>query len=358
MPEPPIFDLLEALWEQAPSVALEHGERFAVFSDLHLGDGSRHDDFTANSETVMAALSTFYAPRSYKLILNGDIEELLRCRLPAIRERWKSFYAVLDAFQARQSLYKLEGNHDPASAQLEGPYPLFPALRLKAEDGEILVLHGHQAGRINSGRYNALIGAFLKLFANPLHIKNHSPAYHKQSRYEIERRIYEFAKRKKILAVIGHTHRPLFESQPKAASLESRLDALCHRWSRATAAERRHLEPMIEFTRLDWESHRDSPRLDLPHQLYNREFLLPCVFNSGTSIGRGGVTGLEISRKKIRLVHWSDLAKPSASKVNYEYETRRIFAGRWSRTILRKSSLAYLFARMKFLAVARPGEGD
>ncbi len=358
MPEFALSALLEGLWENAPIVPIEAGDRFAVFSDLHLGDGSRHDDFTANSETVMAALTTYYGPRSYKLILNGDIEELLRCRLSAIRERWKAFYAVLDEFKARQSLYKLEGNHDPASAQAEGPYPLFSALKLKVDGGDILVLHGHQAGRINSGRYNALIGTFLKLFANPLHIKNHSPAYHKQSRYEIERRIYEFAKEKKILAVIGHTHRPLFESQPKAANLELRLDALCRRWSRASSAERRHLEPMIEFTRLDWESHRDSPRLDLPHQLYNKEFLLPCVFNSGTTIGRGGITGLEITRKKIRLVHWSDLAKPASSKVNYEYETRRIFAGRWSRTILRKSSLAYLFARMKFLTVARQGEGD
>ena len=341
---------LENLWETSVRVPLEPGDRWVIFSDLHMGDGSRLDDFHRNAELFLSALTTYYLPRNFKLLLNGDVEEILRFRLGDIKKYWKQAYDVFDLFHAEGRLFKLEGNHDPAREQKGSPYPILPSLTLTTPEGEIFFLHGHQAGRINSGRYNRFLGALLKIFANPLGIKNISPAYHKKARYEIERRVYEFAKEKNLLAVIGHTHRPLFESRSKSASLEARLDVLCRRYARASSGLKKNLAPMIRFTRLDWEKHRRANVRDLPNQLYNREFLLPCLFNSGTILGRGGLTGIEITAKKIRLVHWADLQKPLSSKVAYEYETRRIFDGRLTRTVLKKADLNYLFTLIQFLA--------
>ncbi len=70
-----------------------------VFSDLHMGDGGPRDDFRFNAELVRSALHGYYLPKGFSLVLNGDIEELQRFRLPAIRSRWGDIFRLFAEFR-------------------------------------------------------------------------------------------------------------------------------------------------------------------------------------------------------------------------------------------------------------------
>ncbi|MCK7506538.1 MAG: hypothetical protein MZV70_22430 [Desulfobacterales bacterium] len=72
---------LEAESERMP---LDQGSRIVILSDLHLGDGSGSDDFLRNRAAVQDALRSWYLPREYLLVLNGDIEDLQKASFPRI----------------------------------------------------------------------------------------------------------------------------------------------------------------------------------------------------------------------------------------------------------------------------------
>ena len=57
-------------------------------------------------------------------------------------------------------------------------------------------------------------------------------------RFRVEKRMYNFARKKKIMALIGHTHRPLFESLPRLDTLKIEIENLCRAYPRAAAAEK------------------------------------------------------------------------------------------------------------------------
>ena len=73
------FQRLSGVLQRAPEIPLE-GRKYAVISDIHLGDGGRADDFRNNEETLGTALQ-HYRNSGYTLILLGDIEELWQFEL-------------------------------------------------------------------------------------------------------------------------------------------------------------------------------------------------------------------------------------------------------------------------------------
>ena len=56
--------------------------------------------------------SIFNIFQKFKLILNGDIEELQRVSLSTIYKRWSNLYEQFGKFRDRGDLYKIIGNHD------------------------------------------------------------------------------------------------------------------------------------------------------------------------------------------------------------------------------------------------------
>ena len=219
--------ILTDLYEEALEVSSRDYPRLVIFSDLHLGDGSGRDDFVKNENLMCRVLEDYYLKKDFALVLNGDIEELQKFRLSRIRERYRGLYRLWDRFQEKKALFKTVGNHDgllQVPGAPEYPYPIHTALRIETGHRPLFIFHGHQAAPLYT-RFNDLFTFLLRYLAAPLGIKN-IPLKQTRKQYKIEKRVYRFSRRAKVASVIGHTHRPLFESLSKADSLKFSLERL------------------------------------------------------------------------------------------------------------------------------------
>ena len=91
-----IQEKLRDLYEHTQAQAITESSKIVVFSDRHMGNGSRTDDFRRNSELFSTVLGTYHISRGFSLVLNGDIEELHRFRLRTIQKQWQLVYATFE----------------------------------------------------------------------------------------------------------------------------------------------------------------------------------------------------------------------------------------------------------------------
>ena len=345
------FDNLTTLFWSTSVTPLSRDAKIVIYSDLHLGNGGRTDDFLPNSQMFIHTLRDYYLARGHSLILNGDIEELQRFSLHSIQARWPEVYDVFGSFESRGGLVRLVGNHDLALVQREPrPFPIQHALRFSYHDNTIFVFHGHQTSR-RFEKYNKLVEIGLRYFANPLKIKGYSVAHDSLKRFRTEERVYEFARSNRILSIIGHTHRPLFESMSKVDSLKFEIERLCRKYPKASERKQRKIEVSIdsyrnELLRID----EDEDERASVASLYNANLVVPCMFNSGTVIGKRGMTCLEIEDGKIALVHWFDDRKSKKHLQYSTYETEQLPGTDYHRVEIKRDSLDYIFSRIKLLA--------
>ncbi len=120
---------LDRLLRESTVVPCERDDRFVIFSDLHLGDGSSRDEFVHNTALFRTVLSEHYLQRRFKLVLNGDIEDLYKFPLRAVMEHCGDLYRLFDAFLRTTALYKIVGNHDADLAARNASFqrlPLYP----------------------------------------------------------------------------------------------------------------------------------------------------------------------------------------------------------------------------------------
>jgi UDP-2,3-diacylglucosamine pyrophosphatase LpxH len=342
---------LTRLYRETPETELAPDARIVIFSDLHLGNGGRTDDFLPNSELFLRALRDYYLPRGDSLLLNGDIEELQRFSLPSIRRRWRDVYEVFDSFEARNRLHRLVGNHD--LALIEGdhrPFEIAEALRLRHHGNTIFVFHGHQTA-LRFAKYNHLVEFVLRYLANPLRITNTSVAHDSLKRFRTEERVYEFASSMKVLSIIGHTHRPLFESMSKLDSIKFEIERLCRKYPKVSMQKQRKIERSIEQYKRELAriNEDDDPSATVA-SLYNANLVVPCMFNSGTVIGKRGMTCLEITEGRIALVHWFDDRKSDKYLRYSGYSTEQLPGTDFHRVVIKSDSLDYIFSRIRLLA--------
>lgn len=344
---------LKKLYESTPQLPLAADERIVVFSDLHLGNGSRTDDFRQNSEMFTRVVREYYLEGGHTLILNGDVEELQRFRLNGIVERWQSVYDLFDRFDRDGRLFRLVGNHDmDLIDRSDHPFLVRDALRFSYHGNSIFVFHGHQT-TVRFEKYNKLVGLGLRYFANPLKITNYTVAHDSLKRFRTEERVYEFASRNKVLSIIGHTHRPLFESMSKLDSIKFEIERLCRKYPKAGAKKQATIERAIvnyrsELERIDLE---DDPGASVA-SLYNANLVVPCMFNSGTVIGKRGMTCIEIGGGRISLVHWFDDRRSDKYLHYANYDTEQLPGTDYHRVDIKSDSLDYIFTRINLLAGA------
>jgi UDP-2,3-diacylglucosamine pyrophosphatase LpxH len=350
------MEQLEKIFTNTPAVNISDSDDLVIFSDLHMGDGSKMDDFLHNGPLFQYILEHYYEKKNYKLILNGDIEELYRFSLKAVASRWQELYKVFKRFNNRRSLFKLVGNHDFQLSLLKRSsedIPILEALKLRYHDHYILIFHGHQASQRFYNGLHWLINIVFRFFANSLRIKNYSVAQNKRKKYKIEKRVYDFARIMKIMALIGHTHRPLFESLSKQETLKFKIENLCREYPAADPARKTVLEKRIRKYKKELrEILYKREEEDLISNLYNSnaEPLVPCLFNSGCAIGKSSVTSIEISRGNIRLVYWFD---KNVSQKYFDfngYKLEQLEGSPYYRVILKEESLNYMFTRIRLLS--------
>jgi predicted phosphodiesterase len=367
----PIHESLTRLFSEVPRVKLAAGQRILIASDLHLGNGGARDDFRRNAGLFEAALRDYYLPQGYLLVLNGDIEELQRFTLPQVRRAWSRIFELFAEFRRGPGLIKIFGNHDYVLSLRGDPYPaekLLEGLCLSNRDRCLFVFHGHQASLFQE-RFMSLSGLILRYVATPLGFRSYSTSQDSRRKFRVERRVYTFASSRKLVSLIGHTHRPLFESLSKIDSLRFQIEQLCRRYAVEAEEQRGVLEEEIRRSREEVDRLYEIKR-EIPHtpSLYNSRFLVPCLFNSGCAVGKRGFTALEIRGEEIGLVHWFDRRRsdrylrsvPGPSRVGAEPRLgleealdpappEQLGTSPFYRLVLNHDSLDYIFTRIRLL---------
>ncbi|MBB6482160.1 metallophosphoesterase [Spirochaeta isovalerica] len=348
---------LEKLFNNCPSIDIDDSDKIVIFSDFHLGGRKSRDDFLPNSEMFFTILQKYYYDGGYKLILNGDVEELQKVSLTTIYRRWHDLYELFGKFRDRDGLYKIVGNHDGDLLLIKNTinfrpndinYQILPGLKLQYKDNTIFVLHGHQASNYH-GFINSLVGLSLKYIAHPLMIKNIKRPYTNVKKLKAEEKIYDFSKDKKILSLVGHTHRALFEGLSEADYLKYNIEQRIRKYLESDEHERARLESSIRVLAdalkelLKTGDHYDSFSSIYDHMI------IPCLFNSGCVIDRKGINCLEIENGHISLVSWYDETNRK-SNITYNPVThKRLDDTSYCRARLKKDSLDYIFTRIDLL---------
>ena len=338
----------------ARKIAYDRKDKWVVFSDLHMGNGGRRDDFAPNAGMFHSVLREYYLEKGYGLILNGDVEELQKFTWRQISSSWTETYALFDAFNAERRLLKTVGNHDSRlilDLRDQYPYRMDTVLEMTGLDHPILFYHGHQISAYYE-KFNDISRIGLRYLAMPLGIMNYSVAHDSRRRHYLEKRIYDYSKRERIVSVIGHTHRPLFESLTKAESIRFRIEYLLTRYRKASDSRKNEIEGEIGGLRaelVDWQSRESRPELQSGIYAGN-DVPVPCVFNSGTVIGKRGMTCLELSKGGIRLVHWFDDGTGDEFVDRENREVKTLADGRTHRLVLRQAAIDYVMDSLRLLS--------
>jgi UDP-2,3-diacylglucosamine pyrophosphatase LpxH len=354
--EKKLYESLSKLYEEASNITINDNDKIVVFSDLHMGNGGKQDDFLPNSDFFKHILEQYYLKNNYKLILNGDIEELQKFPFKQITEKWRDLYQLFGRFEKEQAFFKIVGNHDHELLSkklppLNSKIPICRGLKLNYHDHHIVVFHGHQASLLME-RFHFFCTIILKYIANPIGIKNYSVSHDSTVKYNTEKRVYNFARDHKIVSLIGHTHRPLFESLSKIEYLKFKIEQYCRDYSQADEYVQQKLAAKInKFNEeLQYLSTKKNKRNGSRSSLYNSDLMVPCLFNSGCVIGKKGITAIEITNGSIALVHWFDRRK-SQKYLDYNgYIPEQLGDSEYFRVVFKEDNLNYIFARIKLLA--------
>ena len=347
-----IFANLEKFYNNSPKIEITDNDRFVIFSDLHMGNGGLNDDFAKNAQLFNFVLNNYYLKRNYKLILNGDIEELYKFSIKAIERRWQSIYDTFNLFYQNTGLYKIIGNHDYLLRYIKDlPYefPILDSLVLRYNDSDLFIYHGHQTANLLE-QYSMMVRYSTKYLFRT--IANDPIPMVNSKKFQTEKIAYEFAKSKNIISILGHTHRPLFESLSKIESLRFMLENLINLHYKTTNGIRQNLEQKIKQIKNELETAaKVNYSINSVGSIYNDEILVPCLFNSGAVTGKRGITAIEIKNGKIKLVYWFDRNRSQRYLEDYRHvQTRHIPDSDYYKAILRKSKLDYIFSRIKLLS--------
>ena len=342
----------------APCDALGAESRYVVIADLRMGDGGEKDESSASKKALYAILGRWYLQRGYTLILNGDIEDIRRFWLKDILAAWPEIYAVFDAFKRKGRLRKIVGERDLPLLRLRSyPYELSHALRIEGETGSILVLHGHQASSPFVDR-DYLSDYMVHWLGSSKRPKISDDEESRHERAKTERRLYRVASRLGMIAIQGHTRRPLFESRSNRESIRVEVERLLREGN-----PRRGdfpMEKLIELYRR--ESRKDSRRASPSGLVYDAQRLVvPCLFSPGRLVGakaRGmrGLRMIEIEGDRISLVRWNKARRgddgrvPGLSGIGAaEAEPQALEGSPYLRYEIRGTSLQGLFSHIDLL---------
>ncbi|MDR2941340.1 MAG: serine/threonine protein phosphatase [Treponema sp.] len=333
-------------------IDISNGGKVLIISDLHMGSGNRDDLSGNNGEMLIRMLEEYYFKNGWILVLNGDIEELQRYSLDLIREKWTGLYRVFNLFAKENRLYKNTGNHDELLLSKKYgsyPYTLYSVLKIETGTVPAYVFHGHQLSSIYTN-FNKLIGLCIRYILKPFGIKNILDARNPYKRFHIEREAYAFSIKSHCLSIIGHTHRPLFESLGRFDYIKFEIERLCRDYPSSPSEEKIRIENEVSALRKELGKLKRKERQDVLRQsLYGDELPVPCLFNSGCTLGKKGINAIEITNNDIALVYWFIEGKSKKFIKRGGYEIYEIPESPYRRAVLNQNKLDYILAKIKLL---------
>ena len=311
-----------------------------------MGKGKR-DDFRGNGEMVIRILEEYYFKNGWYLVLNGDIEELAKYTFPDIRREWDAAYRVFDLFASAGRLYKNRGNHDEDLIfENNYPYHLYNAVRIDTGIVPIYVYHGHQSSLMYTV-FNNIIRLGLRYFLKPFGIMNISSARSPKRSFRVEQTAYNFSSKNNCISVIGHTHRSLFESLSRFDYIKFEIERLCRDYPSANVEDKERIAGEVKALRGELGKLKRKERRQA-YNLYGPELPLPCLFNSGSAIGKKGINAIEVDAKNIALVYW--FAEGKGMKfINRGWYDVENAAGA-CRAVLNRARLDYVKAKIELFS--------
>lgn len=314
---------LDNLWNKDENTITlaTRNKKYAIISDLHMGNGGESDDFKENEKATVNALK-YYRNNGYTLILLGDIEELWQFSADEVVSEYNdSVYKYMRDF-GDKNIYRVFGNHDIdwktsdpiRKAQNNNVYE---GIKLKDINGnqKIFLIHGHQ-GTKDSDKYSAISRGFVRIYRDiEPHMKLDKTAAFPRSpvltSYERER--YRWAKKNKLILICGHSHRAVFCSRTKIDEIRKELQSVIAKTLKNANASTMGIL-LLEKKKLE-DKLIDEALLNR-----NVDFGVknpaPNYFNTGCGLYSDGVTLLEIEHDTIRLVKWH--RDPSQNYTVYE----------------------------------------
>ncbi|NIM89760.1 MAG: hypothetical protein GTO17_02305 [Candidatus Aminicenantes bacterium] len=354
---------LSRLFEELETIPFDpKKDKYVIFSDQHIG----MKEFDDNKQLYLEALDYYYQ-QEFKLVVIGDFEELHRFGIKALKNKYGSqVYTKENKFLQQGRYHRIFGNHDidwrvqkRVERDLGDVLPnlkIVEGMKFRWNGNYIFLTHGHQGDFINDtlgkvGRW------FLRWLAHPLGFSSFtSPAKNYQKRRKDETEYYNWAKSKKIIFIAGHTHRPMFESLTKIDRLRMEIENKVREYIAEKDPERkRKLEKEIRSKRKELlrvrelEGEKEKwPRLE------QTELLIPCYFNDGSCLHRNGITCIELSEEKIRLIFIYDSRKGENRRKHLRgLPTSKLGTGNpeshYMHQVLEDEELEYVFARIQLL---------
>ncbi len=300
--------------------AICQGEDFSkvvIFSDHHRGNRGVTDYF--NEKAYNAALG-YYLERDYTLILAGDVEEFWECHPRHVIRSYPLTYELESEFHRKGRLIKLHGNHDNLwknknyiqkyLSEIFGEISVKESVKLRIpgkkgeQETEVFITHGHQGTFLNDTF--AWFGMFWLRYlgqrvVRPFKRRYQTPATNYSLREKHEGIMFDWVEMinasspHRILFVAGHTHHPIFMSHNVVQRITDDITVLKRNESRKNNKLAARLRSKMEYIRADVGSNM---HLFQKHHYY---------FNAGCcSYFDNSITGVEISRSKIKLVKWQD----------------------------------------------------
>jgi predicted phosphodiesterase len=340
--------MVSPLFNPAAVLDISQGGRVLIISDLHMGTG-RSDDLAPNGELLISLLDNYYFKQGWRLVLNGDIEELQRHSLALVRERWPRLYQVFDRFSREGRLFKILGNHDEDLIfEKNYPYPLYSAVRIETGLIPIYVYHGHQSSRIYTN-YKSIVRAGIRYILKPIGIRN-TVARNPNRRFYVEKQAYNFSRKNNCISIIGHTHRALFESLGRFDYIKYEIERLCRDYPASTGKDRERIAHEVAALRTELGKLKRKERRDVLRQsLYGDELPVPCLFNSGAAIGRKGLNAIELDKDTIALVYWFAEGEEKKFINRGWYKIEKLPSTKFRRSVLNQDRLDYIKARIELL---------
>ena len=310
-----------------------NGRKYVAFSDSHLGDGKKADDFRNNEDAMVAALE-HYRQAGYHLILLGDIEEFWQFDLtPIIEQYGNTVYRSVCAF-GPEGVTRVYGNHDidwrtqddPARDGLSPQVNATEAVKLGDGAGKVkfLLVHGHQGSTTSdkqswSSRFWVRCFKKVEPLAKKLGITTHPPAARSQVTRGYEKIFYDWAKAKGMNIICGHSHHAIYASKSYYTRCQEEITALeadtrMHPENREE--NRKTIKKLKKAVKREKKRQMNRVELDPPAERN------PCYYNSGCALLKDGITAVELDGEEIRLVKWNRDVAADPRREQYQ-------AGHW-----------------------------
>jgi hypothetical protein len=211
------------------------------------------------------------------------------------------------------------------------------------------VYHGHQSSRVYTD-FNNLIRLSLRYLFKPIGVRNISSARSPHRRFHVERQAYNFSRENNCISVIGHTHRALFESLGRFDYIKFEIERLCRGYPEAAGEDKERIAREVENLRVELgKLKRSEKRNVMRDSLYGDEFPVPCLFNSGSAIGKKGINAIELDSRNIALVYWFVEGKGMKFISRGWYKVEKLAGSDYCRAVLNQDRLDYVKAKIKLL---------